>query len=202
MPTWLSDEMGPIIEGMKNLSLAALLGFLTAANVLAADDKPSFKLEPVIGYERVQSEVGGRSVRNRLVYGARGTFGYRIISGELEYLRGQDTQVLTSGTSILERTERARIGARSGYTMGEMLVLSARAGLEARSLFRETTPSSGSKTTVREPLAYAPYAGTDLSFKLAEAMQLSLGAVVVFKDFPDMSKNDYQTTFSLGIKYP
>src|SRR4051812_15642989 len=93
----------------------------------------SFGLEPLVGYERVQKIVPTQHTSDRLMYGGRAIFGVPLVSGELEYTRGMDTETFTSPSLTTKDTDdKVKAGLRSSIRLGSLFYLLARAGGQAK----------------------------------------------------------------------
>jgi hypothetical protein len=173
-----------------------------AANAAKVPDGLKYTIEPIVGFEHVQQLVPTPHSVNRIIYGARATAGYRIISAEAELTRGTNTESFpVQDLTIQNNDDKLKIGLRSGYSFMSYATFSLRAGGQAtRAERKETTGST--VTVVRPSINYAPYAGTELRFAFSNTISFTTGIVVVFKDTKDMSKNDYQTTAGFQIRYP
>jgi hypothetical protein len=159
-------------------------------------------VEPIIGYERVQKLVPQRHTRDRLTYGARARAGIPAISAELEYTRAEDTEDFSNQplTRVKDQDDRLKLGIVSSYSLSTLLSFQARAGGQASRGHHEETVSGATSATDRK-LEYNPYAGGGLTARLGDTLDLSAGITVVFHEFPDMSKNDYQTTLGFSVKF-
>ena len=158
------------------------------------------EIQPIFGYERVQKLFPTAHQNSRLFYGARATFGIPLVAAELEYIRGQDTEVVGS-QSVEEVDDRIKLGIRSRVGLGSLLFLSVRAGGQAKRTTRTVT-QAGVATVTTLPFVYHPYAGAALGGRLGTQLSIEGGMNVVFTNFPDMSANDYQATlgFTVNLK--
>jgi hypothetical protein len=181
--------------------VAALSIFLLAPAAQAAS---LFKLgvEPIIGYERVQKLLPEPHTRQRLVYGARLTAGLLLFSAEAEYTRSGDSKEFPElGITSKETDDRLKMGLRSSIGMGALLSLILRGGVQASRSTTEDT-AGGVTTKTMTPIQYDPYLGLGLSASLGGKFVLTGNVTAIFNDFPDMAKNDYQTTLGFAIRLP
>jgi len=177
--------------------LLAALALSTQAKAVITTD-----VEQIIGYERYQKLVPTPHTRERLVYGARVTVGLPLISGEVEYTRGTDTETfVTNPTMVKETEDKARVGARSTFRLGGMVHLFARAGAQAKIIKREQTIGAATVSST-DPMKVNPYGGAGLKVKLSRRISFTADLTVVFRDFPDMSQNDYMTTAGFAVSFP
>jgi hypothetical protein len=166
-------------------------------------EKIGFTVEPIVGYERVQKFTPTAHTVDRLFYGARGSIGLALIAGEGEYTRGQDTENFTNPTlTIKESAEKFKVGARSSLGMTRLLSLIVRGGVQGVKSTVERT-EAGVTTTAADPkFRYDPYAGLGFRFGLTPKMFFSASITAVMPEFPDMSKNEYQTSAGYQISFP
>lgn len=158
-------------------------------------------IEPIIGYEMNQKFTPTQHTTNRMTYGARVTLGVILMSIEAEYTRGTDTETFPDiATTIKDTDDKIKLGLRSALGPSRMKII-ARGGVQAKQNINETTVS-GTMTKTTSPVTYKPYAGAGLRIGLGAKIALTGGVTAVFNDFPDMEKNDYQTTLGLSIKFP
>jgi hypothetical protein len=186
---------------MRRLLVASLL---VSAPALAFEppDSMSVSIVPVIGYQRSQRSSPTPHTHDHFVYGARVTVGVPHLSAEAEYTRGTDAEDFTAqGVATRDTDEDLKLGLRSTYALAEMLSAYARGGAQARRNHHEET-RAGVTTASDRPTEWHPYAGGGLAVRLAAALSADLGITVVFRDFPEMSRNEYQTTAGLSIRYP
>lgn len=162
----------------------------------------SLKIEPIIGYEIVQKFVPTNHTSSRLIYGARVTGGFLILSLESEYTHGTDSETFPAQSlSTTDTADKLKIGLRSGYRLGALLSLYARGGVQATQNRHDQT-QSGVSTSSLDPIIYRPYAGADFNFDLGSKISATAGVVVVFNNINDMSKNEYQTVAGLSAHFP
>lgn len=176
---------------------------LTAVALFAA---PAFgagfnlDLEPLIGYERVQKFVPTAHTTDRMVYGARMTAGLPLLALEAQYTKAKDTETFTDLT-VTDDTQKAKVGVRAGIQMGGLLRLTVRGGVQAKQNIHTETPDGGTASRETEPIAYDPYAGGGLRIALGSKIAFTAEVVAVFADWPDMNKNEYETTAGLTIAF-
>ncbi|MBS1985844.1 MAG: hypothetical protein JST16_16920 [Bdellovibrionales bacterium] len=181
---------------------AKMMALSTFCGLLAAPAFAGVDLTPIIGYERVQKLVPDPHSTDRLTYGARLTLGVPLLAIEAEYTQGRDTETFTSQDLVITDTaQKARVGLRSGLG-GSLLRIIGRGGVQAKQ--NHHVEAVGGTTTVdkHEPVSYKPYAGAGLRMGLSARMSVSVEVVAVFNKWPDMKKNDYETTAGLNIRIP
>lgn len=157
-------------------------------------------VEPVIGYERVQSILPTPHTSNRLFYGVRASWGPQLLSVEAEVTQSKDDQTYDAGaTKVAETSTNYKLGLRSGYNIGSNLRWYLRAGASARDSKYETT--SAGVTTTNDPGVYvSPYAGTGLSINMLGIFSLNAGVTAVFTDHKDVSEPEYQSSLGFSIR--
>lgn len=188
---------------MKTRALVALgIGATFTFLVPFANAAELLSIEPIIGYERSQKLVPTPHTKDRLIYGARATAGLRLLSLELEYTRGTDSEDFPSdGLASKDTDDRLKMGLVSSFGLGRLFRLHARGGVQASKNIHEET-QAGVTTVTSNPIEYNPYAGAGLSAGLGRKLSISGSLTAVFREFPDMSKNEYQATLGFSIKLP
>lgn len=182
------------------LTLGLLHGGISSAASFTLSKGAGYQLEPLYGYETVYRDYPSPHLNTRAMYGARLTVGSDLISGELEYTKASDTEDFsTAPEKVKTEDERLKLGVRSTYRFNNFVFASGRLGGQATKEIREST-SGGVETRTEEPIKYNPYAGASLGIRLGP-ISLSVNSTVIFRDGSDMSKNDYQNTFSVGVGY-
>lgn len=168
----------------------------------AQANQASVNIEPILGYERVQKLIPEAHTVERMYYGARATAGVTLLSAEAELTRATDTETFSNqNLTVKDSDDRLKIGLRSSYWLSSFLALQARGGAQAERKTQEQTNSGVSTTSVGKIL-YHPYAGASLSSRLMSNLSLTGGITVVFHEFPNMDKNDYQMSLGLTVRYP
>ena len=176
--------------------VSIVIGHAAQAEVLA------FNIEPIVGYERVQKLAPAAHTRDRLFYGARATVGVPLIAGEVEYIRGTDTETIAAqDLSLKDTDDRVKLGLRSSLRISTLLSLQLRGGGQAKRNTHEETQAGVTTKTIGQ-IVYKPYAGLSLSARLSSKIELSGGIVTVFNGFPNMSKNEYQTSLGFRVSFP
>jgi len=185
---------------MKKIALTAALAAWTLTPAAHAGIRTS--LEPIIGYERVQILRPDPHSTNRMFYGGRLTVGSNVFALEAEYTRAELEETNTSPTGTTTSVaDKAKAGLRGGFALGRLLRMNLRAGAQAsKESIDVTTGGSTSRTEV--PLSYDPYGGAGFKLMLTPKTSLSAEVVAVFKDFPSMSGNEYQTSAGFAISLP
>lgn len=191
---------------IKKILICSLIaaGFSTAAY---AQRKPSsssalkdvqYDISPIIGYETVYRSTPTPHTLSRLTYGARVTAGLDIISAELEYTTGTDTEnYAVAPEKIVNKDEKLKLGVRSTFRLTELFNAAIRLGGQAKKTTEEET-SAGVTTTEEKPIEYSPYAGAAFGIQLGKT-RISIGTTVVIKDVNDMEKNEYQNVVTVGF---
>lgn len=158
-----------------------------------------YRIEPIIGYETVYRDTPAPHTVTRTMIGGRIVLGSDLISGELEYTKGSDTENFsTAPEKIYSEDEKAKLGIRSTYRFNNYFFTTGRLGVQGTRGFTEST-SSGVVTRTDHPIKYHPYAGASLGVRLGSFLSISAGSTVVFKDNSDMQKNDIQNTVAISI---
>lgn len=162
----------------------------------------SVGIEPIVGYERVQLLLPTPHTKDRLVYGARATYGFSILSLEAEYTRGSSTESFPSeGLVTKDETQKIKFGLRSGIDILSLLNFYGRVGCQASENQHEET-ENGVTTKTRETVRYNPYAGAGLRLRLGRNLRATGDLTTVFRDFPNMNNNDYQITAGFVVQIP
>lgn len=175
------------------VAASAMAGVATPSEALAA--KLGIALEPLAGYEQVQKLLPSQHTTTRFFYGARLRAGLPLVSAEAEYTRANDTEAFP-GSSMSTQDDRLKVGLVSSIGLGKLIRMLARAGVQGQ----QSTVTTDGVTTVY-PIEYKPYAGAGLSVALGKQIQGNAGVTVVFRQWPDMSRNDYQATAGFTIRF-
>ena len=159
-----------------------------------------YTVEPLYGYETVYRTTPTPHLATRAMYGLRLTAGKDILSAEAEYSRATDTENYSvAPEKIYHQDEKYKLGIRSTYRFNTYFFSTGRIGAQAAQGKEEET-SGGVVTTKTKDLTYNPYAGIQLGIRLG-VFSLNAGTTMVFRDYSDLSKNDFQHTFSFGVGY-
>lgn len=163
----------------------------------------SLGLEPIIGYERVQKLVPTEHTNDRLVYGARLTLGFPLLSLEGEYTQSKDTETFTDqGLVVKDSAQKLKVGLRSTVSLTMALKAFARGGMQA-TRNEHTEETNGVQTAYsKEPERWDPYAGAGFKVAIGRKLSLTGDVVAVFKQWPNMKKNEYLTSVGFEIKVP
>lgn len=188
-----------LVQVVHVASLAGVLLLITGESAHARRQKFGFEVEPLIGYERVQKVVPTAHTAERMFYGARVTAGFLFLAAEAEGTRGTDTEI-SGGTTYKDSADKVKLGLRSKIKMGKAMSLVARGGAQGKWSKTETT-TGGVTTMTKAGPVYHPYAGLGLSALTTKNTSITGAVTVVFNDFPDMSKNEYQTSLSYQISF-
>lgn len=179
--------------------IAAALALLPAA-ARAALPPIQYTLTPIVGFERAVKRVPDYHVRTRLTYGALLTAGYRELALEAEYTRASDREEFPlQGLSLRDTDDRLKLGLRTThFLVFPRLSFTLRAGGQASRNTHEEVLNGVATRTVGK-IQYDPYAGAGVDLRLLQRLTLGAGLTAVFREFPDMSKTDYQLTFGLTL---
>ena len=162
----------------------------------------SVGIEPVIGYERVQLLAPTPHTKDRLVYGARATYGFSFLSIEAEYLHSNSSESFPlEGLSTKDTAEKIKAGLRSGIDLLGLLNFYGRLGCQASRNRHEET-EAGVTVSTYEPIRYHPYAGAGLRVRLGRNLRATGDVTTVFHDFPNMNQNEYQATAGFVVQFP
>lgn len=186
---------------MKIIILTILtLSFSQALWAQRGSSQGYFKLEPIIGYERVQKLEPTPHAKSRLMYGLRASYGPPVLSAEAELTQAKDDEAFPQqNLTIEEKSTNLMLGLRSSFNLGGMLSWYFRAGGHARK--SEYSRTESGVTTTREPAVYlSPYAGTGLSVNLMGNFTANAGYTVIFTGRPKGSDREYQTTLGFAVK--
>ncbi len=161
-----------------------------------------YRIEPIVGLERVQKLLPDAHTSTRLFYGARATAGVPFASLEGEYTRSQDEESFPlQSTSTLSTGDKAKVGIRGSYSLGQYLNLNARIGGEASQEKTEVT-SGGSSTSETTPIQLRPYLGAGVQLNFTKKLSFSAEVVATFRELPDFSQNNYQASAGLAVSLP
>ncbi len=182
----------------KSLVFFPAFFIFTASSAFA--DLLVINVEPIVGYEQVQQVLPTPHRINRLIYGARATGGILLISAEAEYTHGV-AQESFPNFSQTDTGDQLKVGLRSGFSLGPLLTLSVRGGVQASQEKIDQT-SNGVTTTTFQPVAYNPYLGLAARAMLTSHLSASAGVVAIIPNINDMSQNEYQMTAGFAIRFP
>ena len=195
----ISARSGQEEENLKYFILAAGLILISADSFALTAADLNLKVEPIVGYEFFQNQIPTRHLTSRLLYGARATGGYRVISGEAEYTYATSNETFATQDTT-DSTEKLKIGLRSGYAVGSVIAAAVRVGAQA-SLNKHTDVfSDGSTSSFTQPIDTKPYAGLDFEANLSGHLAATLGLLVVFHDLNDLSQNEYQISGGIALQ--
>ncbi len=186
----------------SRIALSVLLLVGTQVHARGGNGGLSFGLEPIVGYERVQKLVPTAHTVDRLVYGGRVTIGFLLLSLEAQYTNSKDTETFTSpDLTTTDTTAKAKVGLRSTLGLTSFARFVARGGVQATQNRHQESTGGVETVNTLEALTYKPYAGAGFKFRLASNISFTAEVVAVFRDFPDMNQNDYETTAGLELKF-
>lgn len=184
-----------------NILFIVTSAFISSASWAASS--PSMKdvkytISPLFGFETVYRDTPTPHTATHMMYGARVTAGIPMVSAELEYTKGSDTENFAVAPEKVSYTdEKVKLGLRSVYGFAQIFTLAGRLGGQAKKTTEEST-SGGITTTTEKPIEYAPYAGAAFGVHFGK-LNISIGCTAVIKDTNDMTKNEYQNTISVGV---
>lgn len=175
---------------------------LAAPGYGAGKSKFGVSVEPVVGYEREVKLVPTMHTVERFFYGARLIAGYPLLSAEAEYTRANDTEEFpTQNLTIKDQTDKLKVGVRSTPSIGKILFLSLRAGVQASRNNHQEILNNVS-TVTDQPLEYDPYAGAGLRLVLGKKMSLAFDFTGVLRDTADLSSFTPQASAGVSIRFP
>lgn len=186
---------------MKNFRLLSIASFLMISVTAEARGGSGLQigLEPIIGYERVQKLVPTTHTTDRLLYGARITAGFKLLSLEAQYTTAKDTESFSNpDLTVTDTGQKAKVGLRSTLGSG-MMKLVARGGVQGFQTRHQESSGGVSTVDTTVPLVYKPYGGAGLKFRLSSQISFTAEVVAIFKKFPDMNQNEYETTAGFEI---
>ena len=190
----------------KSLQIALATLILSGASHLAASHQAHAMLrttlEPIVGYERVEKLFPDAHSTNRMFYGGRFTLGSQVFALEAEYTQSKDEESFSAtDTTTTSVADKAKVGLRGGFALGRLLRMNLRTGAQAEKSTEKMTVGS-TTTTENFPITYDPYGGAGFKLMLTPKTSLTAEAVAVFKSFPSMSGNEYQTSAGFAISLP
>ena len=155
-------------------------------------------IEPIIAYDWTYRSNPAPRKTQELAYGGRLAVGFYLFSLEGEYTRSELTETV-SGISVYDETHKVKVGIRSTIRMGKTarFAFRLRAGAQGKRIIHR---EAGVTTTEADVIR--PYGGAGLQFRMLRNMSANLDATAIFNEFPNMSTTEYQTSFSLGIRFP
>jgi hypothetical protein len=181
------------------LSLGSLAGAVDAYAASFDLKDVTYSVEPIIGYELQRKSEPQPHAKIVLIYGARAVAGYKILSAEGEYTRGNsDEQYVVSDYRIEETTQKFRVGLRSQPEILPGISVALRGGAELAQIHTRTT-SNGKVSEYDRPSKVYPYVGAGLAAHLGSKFSLSLEGLMSVHDWNDLSQNEYQSTVGLKI---
>ena len=184
---------------MKILTLTIFSLFLILP-AFGQSSKGNVQVVPLVGYERVQKVTPTPRSVDRAFVGVRLIYGPPLLAAEAEVTRSSDTENLpASDFKEEEESYAAKLGLRSSFNF-LLFRWYLRAGGHARK--SEITRTQNGVTTVLEPgIKISPYAGTGLSFRVANHFFLSAGVTAIFTGEPKGSDREYQTSLGFGMRF-
>lgn len=187
---------------MNARNVIAALCLILARSAPAAEYKgTAYTVEPILGYEFQKKDNPSRTT-GVFVFGARATAGWKIVSLEAEYTRGQSAEVVNPPpVGIEEETQRFRAGLRSTYSFGPSFEAYVRAGGELQRTRTRRIISGLVITDTESDSRIYPYAGLGTSVRLRDWVAATLGVTATFKDFSDFSRVEFATTFGAQIRF-
>lgn len=180
--------------------MAVLICSTASARKFTLVQGAGYAIEPLYGYETVYRATPTPHLATRALYGVRVTAGKDILSAEAEYSKASDTENYQAAPEkVYHEDENYKLGIRSTYRFGQYFYSTGRIGAQATQSMEEST-SGGVATRESKDLRYNPYAGIQLGIRFG-VFSLSAGTTAIFRDSSDISKNDFQHTFSFGVGY-
>jgi len=171
---------------------------LGAKSAHAAISGLTYTVQPLVGFELDEKNVPTPHTHLSLMYGARVTGGYRVLSGEVEGTRSTSREDFVLPTlSVEDTTDRVKLGVRSTHslTKNDLISVMGRFGGEA-SRTKHSETQNGATTTTTGPLYCRPYIGAGVSTSLFHGFALNAEGVAVI-DPKNLKNNSYQATVSL-----
>lgn len=160
----------------------------------------NYRFEPFVGYEQVYRTVQSAHTASRMVYGLRLLVGVEKFSAEGEYLTGQDTETFSSAPqSVTYKNDKFKAGIRSTFRTKSIFYYTLQLGAQIDSLTKDS--KSNGVTTSTSTTQTDPYAGVILGIAFTKDFTLGVGSTVVFKDFGDFTKCDFQNSLIIGIGF-
>ena len=184
------------------MKIFVLFTFLISSLVAQAQRKSSndiqYNIEPILGFETVYRVTPTPHTSTHTIYGVRLTGGIDLVSGEIEYTKGSDTEKYqTAPETVKYNDEKVKAGLRSIFRLGPVFNIVTRFGGQAKKSTEEST-SGTITTTTEKPIKYDPYAGAALGLHLGR-FAVNVGVTAVIPDVKDMTKNDYQYAVAIGL---
>lgn len=177
---------------------AACLVLAAFAQSARGDDKLTYAVTPIIGYEKAFKSVPSPHSHYRLMYGALVVGGYDILSGEIEATRASDNERFPlDSLETSDQEDRVKLGIRTSREAGAFKGFLRAGGQASRGTHEETR--SGAKTVTKGKIGYDPYAGLGVSARVLSQLSLQLGATLVFRDGTGLSRNNVE--YSAGIAF-
>lgn len=184
---------------MKKLTLITLLFLLSLPSFAS---KSALTIEPLYGIERTQREYPAPAkYTTRTFLGLRGTYGTRLLAGELEVSQSVENEDFPAqGEEVKYTTQRAMLGIRSYPIASQYFGVFFRGGARAQMRKREIKRTAGTENQ-EDGLTFDPYAGTGLTIAFGRLFALSAGATLMYnRDAPSEEQYDTQYSFSFTIR--
>lgn len=178
-------------------SIKQFLVFIIALFLFQASEAAENKitLEPLVGMETVLVRYPEPpSYLTRATYGARVLYGTTPLSAELEYTEAQSRKDYTdSDQKVFDKSQRASVGIRSTYGLGDYLGIYGRIG--GRASQGKTEITTGSLSEIKDhPLVVNPYAGAGLQLAFSSILAVNAGVTLIRN-----SEDKYDSQYTLGL---
>ncbi len=173
--------------------------FLLSFQLFGASTNENLTITPIVGVERVQKFQPTVQMKTRAIFGLRGVYRLPIASAEAEITRAQDTSNdVTNSTTYKDVEDKARLGLRGNFEMGQFFSTYIRGGAQGRQNVQTKTVNSVSttKTTVSK---IQPYVGLGLEIKVMQYFSLTADVTATHTPTNDPNLKDYELQPSLGI---
>lgn len=184
---------------MKSFLLIILL--IISNDILAAPRGPSWiRLQPIIGFERVQKILPTPHSKNRLIYGGRLLLGPSFFAMETEFVMGKDDEHFPArDLTIEEETQRLKVGLRSSLRFFPGFSWVLRGGAQGRKN-KMRMVESGVVTNKSTATRVHPYIGTGFDWWLFGNFSASGDFTVVLTDYPKEGDREYQSSLGFSIR--
>ncbi len=179
--------------------IISLFILFQTSHVLGASSNENLTITPIVGVERVQKFQPTVQMKTRAIFGVRGVYKLPIASAEGEVTRGQDTSNdVTNSTSYKDVEDKARLGLRGSFEMGQFFSTYLRGGAQGRQNVQTKTVGgvSTTKTTISK---IQPYVGLGLEIKVMQYFSLSADVTATHTPTNEANLKDYEIQPSLGF---
>jgi hypothetical protein len=179
--------------------LITLFILMPGINAFGASKNENLIITPIVGVERVQKFEPTVQMKTRAIFGVRGVFKLPIAALEGEVTRGQDTSTdLTTSTNYKDVEDKAKLGLRGGFELGQFFSTYIRGGAQGRQ--NTQTKTVGGVSTSKKTLSKVqPYVGVGIDIKLMQYFSLSADLTATHTPTDDPKLKDYELQPSLGF---